>query len=306
MPEPKPDMRVMALRRFAIAITVLNILGRTVFGFEQPWSYVVAALATTYSMEILLEWLAARDESRQVRYRGGWRNLVDFLLSAHITGLAISMLLYANQRIWPIVFAAAVAIGSKTLVRAPHAQGGDRHFLNPSNFGISVTLVLFPAVSIVPPYHFTENIYGIADLLIPVIIVISGSFLNIHFTKRLPLILGWIGGFVLQAALGTLMSGHLFGPALLPMTSVAFTLFTFYMITDPGTTPSKPKYQFLFGVAVALVYRLLIMANIVFDLFFALSIVCVMRGGLLYYQAWVAKRSAMRISRPNLTPRVEA
>jgi enediyne biosynthesis protein E5 len=305
MIDPKPDVRVMALRRFAIAITVLNILGRTVFGFEQPWSYVVAALATTYGMELLLEWLAARDESRPVRYGGGWRCMVDFLLSAHITGLAISMLVYANHRIWPIVFASAVAIGSKTLFRAPHARG-ERHFLNPSNFGISVALVLFPAVSIVPPYHFTENIYGIADLLIPVIIVISGSFLNIHFTKRLPLILGWIGGFVLQAALGTIISGHLFGPALLPMTSVAFTLFTFYMITDPGTTPSKPWHQCLFGLAVALVYRLLMMANVVFDLFFALSIVCMLRGAWLYYLAWAAKRSSIPIATSNLAPRVEA
>jgi hypothetical protein len=32
-----PTNRLGGLRRFAIAITVFNILGHTVFGFEQAW-----------------------------------------------------------------------------------------------------------------------------------------------------------------------------------------------------------------------------------------------------------------------------
>ena len=34
MASASPDLRLAALRRFAIAITLLNLLGHTFFGFE--------------------------------------------------------------------------------------------------------------------------------------------------------------------------------------------------------------------------------------------------------------------------------
>jgi hypothetical protein len=34
---PARDSRYLALRNFAISISVFNILGYTLFGFEQPW-----------------------------------------------------------------------------------------------------------------------------------------------------------------------------------------------------------------------------------------------------------------------------
>src|SRR5262245_49654465 len=92
--------RLGGLRRFAIAITVFNILGHTVFGFEQSLAQPVIALATAYSLELLLELIGAWSENRSPNFLGGFRNLVDFLLSAHISGLAVAMLLYANDRLW--------------------------------------------------------------------------------------------------------------------------------------------------------------------------------------------------------------
>ena len=62
------------------------------------------------------------------------------------------------------------------------------------------------------------------------------------------------------------------------MTGVAFVLFTNYMITDPGTTPTKPRAQFMFGSSVAFVYAVLMEFNIVYTLFFATAIVCAARG----------------------------
>ena len=75
---------------------------------------------------------------------------VDFLLPAHITGLAVAMLLYANENCAVIAFAAAVAIGSKAVFRAP-LERRTRHFFNPSNLGITTTLLLFPWVGSRPP-----------------------------------------------------------------------------------------------------------------------------------------------------------
>ena len=137
-------------------------------------------------MEILLEIVDAGVQRHRPRFMGGPKVLVDFLLSAHITGLAVAMLLYANEQLFPIAFAVAVAIGSKAIFRVP-VENGSRHFLNPSNLGITVTLLLFPWVGIAPPYHFTENIGGPLDWVMPGLIILSGSFLNARLTHRMPL-----------------------------------------------------------------------------------------------------------------------
>ncbi len=212
--------------------------------------------------------------------------MIDFLLSAHISALAVAMLLYANDRLWVVAFATAVAIGSKVLFRQPARSGAGRHFYNPSNFGITVTLLLFSWVGIAPPYQFTENLDRIGDWLLPTVIICSGTFLNYRFTKRLPLIGAWLIGFVLQAAVRSLLFDAPLVAGLLPMTGVAFILYTFYMVTDPATTPKSVLSQIVFGLSVAAVYGVLLTVHVVFGLFFSLSIVCTIRGIFLYAQSW--------------------
>ncbi len=282
--------RLGGLRRFAVAITVLNILGHIFFGFEQSWAHPFVALASAYSVELLLEFVDARCNRRALRFMGGGaRKFVEFLLSAHITGLACAMLLYTNERFGPVIFASVVAICSKAVLRVPVGPG-TRHFLNPSNFGISVTLIVFSWVSVAPPYQFTENMTGAGDWILPAVIVCTGTFLNARFTRRLPLIAAWLSGFVGQAALRNLLFDTPFGAALVPMTGVAFILYTFYMVTDPATTPDGRREQIFFGLSVAAVYGLLVVTHVVFGLFFALTIVCAVRGLWIYAMRWTRGR----------------
>src|ERR1044072_1697036 len=135
--------RLGALLRFSVAITILNILGHTFLGFEQSWAQPLVALGTAYPLGILLEAVQCWSTGRKPAFSGGVGALIDFLLSAHISALAVAMLLYANDRLWVVAFATAVAIGSKVLFRQPTRSGGGRHFYNPSKFGLTVTLLLF-------------------------------------------------------------------------------------------------------------------------------------------------------------------
>lgn len=289
--------RLGGLRRFAVAITVLNILGHAFFGFEQSFAQPLAALATAYSVELLLEFIDARFNQRPLRFLGGGpRKFIDFLLSAHISGLACAMLLYANETVGPVMFASTVAICSKCLLRAPLERGGTRHFFNPSNFGITITLLAFAWVSVAPPYQFTENMTGVGDWILPGVIICTGTFLNARFTHRLPLIAAWLSGYVAQAALRSLFFDSAFGAALVPMTGVAFILYTFYMVTDPATTPEGRREQVAFGFSVAAVYGLLMMAHVVFGLFFALTIVCTVRGLWMYAMRWARRREREAIT----------
>ena len=298
---PGPPNRLAALRRFAVAITLLTVLGHFVLGFEQSWAQPLVALATAYSAELILEGVAAWAERRAPRFRGGWGALVEFLLPAHITGLAVAMLLYANDRLWPIAFAAALGVGSKTLIRVPVGRGV-RHCLNPSNTGVAFTLMIFPWVGIAPPYQFTENLSGVGDWLLPTVIVLSGTFLNTRFTGRVPLILGWLGGFLIQAAWRSQIQGTPLVAAVLPVTGVAFLLFTFYMVTDPATTPAAPLGQLAFGAAVAAFYGLLMRAHVVFGLYFSLLVVCSIRGLGLSLLAVVRIAERAHAKRPGPAP----
>ena len=73
------------------------------------------------------------------------------------------------------------------------------------------------------------------------------------------------------------------------MTGVAFILFSYYMISDPATTPFARRSQILFGFAVAGVYGLLVALHVAFGLFFALTTVSGARGLALY--AWSFRRA---------------
>jgi len=281
-PNKNPKLRLFALWYFTSLMILWNVLGHTVLGFEQSWATPVTAVLTAIAVSMLLDWVDARARNRQVRFTGSVSNFLNFLPACFIPGFATAMLLYPNERLWPVVFAVVLGIGSKVIFRAPVGNGHTQHIFNPSNFGVATTLVLFPDVSFAPPYHFTENITGLWDLILPMLVLLTGIIIHALFTGRLPLVAGWIGGFMLQAVIrATLFDIPVFVP-LVPMTSAAFIIFTLYMIPDPATTPLKPLRQALFGFLVAAVYAVLQVSHVVFGLFFALLAVCAMRGMTLY------------------------
>ena len=62
--------RLGALRRFAFAITALNVVGHTWLGFEQSWAQPLVALATAYASSSSRDDRRARAR-RAPRFRGG-------------------------------------------------------------------------------------------------------------------------------------------------------------------------------------------------------------------------------------------
>jgi membrane-bound ClpP family serine protease len=125
---------------------------------------------------------------------------------------------------------------------------------------------------------FTENTNQFFKIMVPVIILTAGTVLNAKLTGRTMLIVGWMGGFAIQAFIRHAIWDVSLFSALGLMTGVAFLLFTNYMVSDPGTTPSKPIPQFIFGAGVAFFYAILMESNVVFTLFFSVVITCAVRG----------------------------
>jgi hypothetical protein len=125
--------------------------------------------------------------------------------------------------------------------------------------------------------------------LVPFIILSAGTVLNAALTKKVGLIMGWFGAFVIQALVRHFVWDVALWASLGMVTGVAFVLFTNYMITDPGTTPSSFRNQFLFGAGVGITYGVLMVFNIVYTLFFAVTIVCLIRG-LYWWAVWFRDR----------------
>ncbi len=288
------DPRSAALRRFGLSISVLTVVGHTVLGFEQAYLTPVVAVAAALLTEGVLGAIDAYGRRVPPWYARSASAVVDFLLPAYITALACAMLLYANDRLMPTVLASVAGVASKYAIRV-RVAGRARHVLNPSNTGIVLVLLLFPWVGIAPPYQFTEWISGPLDALIPLAVLAAGTLLNAKLTRKAPLIAGWAAGFVAQAVIRWAVTDISLVSALLPMTGTAFILFTNYMITDPGTTPGRPRHQVVFGVATAAVYGVLVHFHIVFGLFFALVIACVLRACVLV--------AAERMPRPDAEAR---
>ncbi len=289
------DPRYLALRNFAISISIFNTFGYTLLGFEQPWLWPFIAVSFAYMVEISFEMISAWAQRRDRRFQGnGVRGMYEFLLPSHITALACNMLLYANNQIWPILFAVAMGVTGKHALQAPIA-GRMRHFMNPSNFGITMALVFFGSwVSIAPPYEFTEKANTYFRILIIVIIATAGTVINALLTKKTLLIVGWMGGFFIQGALRHWIWHVGLFNAWGVMTGVAFILFSNYMISDPGTTPSKPRNGFMFGSSVAMVYGILMQFNVVYTLFFATAITCGLRGLGWWAAHFISQRKAKR------------
>lgn len=299
------DSRSKALRRFGLSITALTVLGHTVLGFEQAYLTPVVGVAAALTTEILLESVESVSRGRRPRYVGRSSAVLDFLLPAYIAGLACAMLLYANDLLMPTVLAAVVAVASKYVVRVP-VGGRPRHVLNPSNIGIVTVLLSFPSVGIAPPYEFTEWVPGWWGAVVPALLLVAGTMLNARLTGRWPLILAWVGGFLAQALLRAWWTDVALVSAVLPLSGTAFILFTNYMITDPGTTPVRPRNQVAFGLTAAAAYGVLVASHVVFGLFFALFATCVLRGVVLGVGAIRSRRGRVVVPEPRASVAVPA
>jgi hypothetical protein len=289
-PRKDPRMRFFALWYFTILLILWTILGDTVLGFEQSYAQAIIGVLSACTVAFLLEGVDAWSHHRTPRFAGCWQNAVNFLPPCIIPGLACAMLIYANERLTPIIFATALSLASKSLFRAPIGNGQTQHIFNPSNFGITIALLLLPAAGLAPPYQFTENVTGFWHWAIPAGVLVTGTIIHGKFTGRLPLVLSWFAAFAAQAVIRSYIFGSPLAVPFLPMTSAGFILFSLYMIPDPATTPIKPVRQVLFGVSIATIYAVLFVVHVVFGLFIALALTSASRGLGLYAYAWWTRR----------------
>ncbi len=236
------DPRVM----LATALTLWTVLGQTAYYFNRDLRDLVAAIGTACALDLVLGIILFRQ--------------VALPLSAYITGLSIALLLESND--WRIfVVAATWGILSKYLLR-----DSKRHFFNPSNFGIVMTLVLCHGIASVAP----GSQWG-ADHRIALLILALGMMM-MYRVNRLDLALAWLGGYVfmglVRMALG--QGGLVF--VLGPMTGAEFALFTFSMMPDPKSSPPTRRARIAWGISIAVMDGIMRYFEIRYSMFYALFV----------------------------------
>ena len=279
-PKKKRDPR-MGLRTSATLATIFVILGQSAFGFEQSVAQVFVCLLAGYASALFFEWVDAKACGDVPGYAGGgFKKGADWLFSAHMTSITLSFLLYYNRQLWIAAFTVVVALGSKYLFRVRN-NGRLQHFMNPSNFGIVVVLSVFQWVGVLP-WGWSINLHGAWDVIVPLVILGLGFRLNLLFTGRLPLVGAWLAGFIVQAAVRSWRMDTPLAGQLVALTGITMVLFTLYMITDPQTSPSRPRSQVVFGAGIALAYSILFDLHLQYTMFYAVTAVCAIRGVILY------------------------
>ena len=181
-------------------------------------------------------------------------------LSGLISGLSLCLLLDAGTRLLPYVLAGMLAISSKYVVKF---RG--KHFFNPTNFALALILLTHLG-SITPGYQWGGGTTALW-------IALSMGGMILYRVKRMPLLFSFIGFFIVSAAVRAALGHESLVLAFGLMTGAPFQLFTFFMLTDPRSTPNNPGTQVAFSAAVVLTDFILRTIRIPNTLFLSLFIV---------------------------------
>jgi Na+-translocating ferredoxin:NAD+ oxidoreductase RnfD subunit len=231
-------------------LIIYTIIGQTILSFDHQWIQILTSIFVACTLDTLYSYWKTRQ--------------IVLPLSGLITGFGLGLLIEAIP-LWPYIVAPMIAIGGKAFIRF---QG--RNIFNPSNFGLTVLLILAPTTVTTLAAQWSGS------LLIVLLVLVIGGFTSFR-VSRWDLVLSFVIGFCIMALVEELIAhkGWIFDFG--PMIGAAFQLFALSMLTDPKTTPETRVWRIVFGLALAVVDGILRLQSIQNSLFIA----------LFFISAWV-------------------
>jgi Na+-transporting NADH:ubiquinone oxidoreductase subunit NqrB len=217
--QAKKDPRLLQVAFLSFFLTA----GLTVLHFDlplwQPPLILATACATQWAMTRLLRLPSV-----------GYSSVI-------ISSLGLSLLLRTDLP-WMLVLAAFAAIASKFLVRV---RG--KHIFNPTNFGLALAMLITPHAWC-SPSQWGESTAAIAWFAIL-------GFAVAHRAFRSDISLAFLASWILLKTARVLYLGQR-GAVLWHQLAVgSLIIFTFFMISDPKTTPNSRAGRVVFAVSVA-------------------------------------------------------
>ena len=160
------------------------------------------------------------------------------LRSPLITGLSLSLLLRADEP-WIHAIAGVIAIGSKFVLRID-----GKHIWNPAGFAIVVLLLVVPGQVWISPGAWGSTVWLAALLCFFAILVLGAA-------RRADIAFYFFGTHAALLFARAVWLGDPFVIPLHQLQSGSLLIFTFFMISDPRTSPDSRLGRFIFAASVA-------------------------------------------------------
>jgi enediyne biosynthesis protein E4 len=221
------------------------LLGHFVLSFNRSPQQMIAAVVTCTFLDMLYTWVSVRK----------------FLLplSALISAFGLIIIFSAPGATWLMILASWICITAKNLV-----TWRGHHIYNPTNFAVvMMILVSRGQASVAPAYQWSGN--GWITLL-----VLSLGLIMMSRVNKVPAVLSFWFVFTLGAFLRSYMGALPFDVAMWATVSGGeFMLYSFFMITDPKTSPSTRKGMILYGAAIGFADMGFQLASSIYSFFYA-------------------------------------
>lgn len=214
-------------RHFQIVfLSTFMVYGTVALQWDTQWERYLILLSCTLAVQAFF-----------IRWKGlPW----SALKSALITGLGLCLLLHAGHW-WTLVLGASIAIASKFMIRVK-----GKHVFNPANLGI-VAAILLTGDAWVSPGQ-----WGAGPLL--VFLVGAAGLMVLLRVGRIDTSLAFLLTFAaLDLCRTVLFLGWGMDVWAHRMMNGSLLLFSFFMITDPMTTPNAPKARIAWSILIALI-----------------------------------------------------
>jgi enediyne biosynthesis protein E5 len=160
------------------------------------------------------------------------------LRSPLITGLSLSLLLRADEA-WIHAFAGVIAIGSKFVFRID-----GKHIWNPAGFAIVVLLYAATSHVWISPGSWGTSVWFAALLVFFAILVLGAA-------RRSDIAIFFIGSHTVLLLARAYWLGDPLAIPVHQLQSGSLLIFTFFMISDPRTSPDSRLGRFIFAASVA-------------------------------------------------------
>lgn len=224
---PRPsDPRIPVM----LTLFMYVILGISVLGFNRSPGQIAVITGSACFLDILFARLIRRE----------WL----FPLSGLITGLGLSILVNTAHGLWLPLIPVFCAIASKYLITIQR-----KHVYNPTLFGLLVGIFLSEnMISPSPAYQWGG--YS----AISIFIITAAISLFVFKIKRNALIITFLIAYSINLLIRAWLTRWHVPPETIllgTLTSPAFYLFTFFMITDPATSPQSTRGQIFMGCFIA-------------------------------------------------------
>ncbi|MEW5738945.1 MAG: FG-GAP-like repeat-containing protein [Myxococcota bacterium] len=235
---------------FAGLLILYAVLGFTFLGFNRQWWQMALIVGSGALLDTALTFLFTKKKVLP--------------LSAVISCTSLGILLNYSHHSWVLFFPVLLAIGSKHVLTF---QG--RHVFNPSMFGVAVSLLATrELITAAPAYQWAGG-----DVTMSLFLATAALTLFVfRGVGRGPLVVSFLCFYALQTALRAyVMRHHLPWQTLFlgTLESPPFYLFTFYMLTDPATSPKTPRGQVAFAFVLTVVDGYLHFKESVYTFFYA-------------------------------------